>query len=97
MFILRTISKDMVSLNKELGDEYEVISRFESYDLFKDIFKDVFYQDHVADGDPGANKSTKSCIGFLQARTSTFPLYDDEKYYVMTENGRTFENLSYHQ
>lgn len=94
MFVLRIIGQDGLCQNRFIGDEYYLTGRFTAYEYFKEKFKDIFGKNHVADNDPDADTDTKNCMGFLQYDNTTFPLWKDERYYIMNDSGKTFQNLT---
>ena len=94
MFTLRQISSKGMQNNTVLGKNYKVLMREEHYDLFCEIYKKVFEQDHVSDLDPTASDISKDCYGFVYS-DECHPLFKGESYFIMTENGKTFDNLTY--
>lgn len=96
MYTLRTVTRSNKQINTIIGSTYSVVERHSNYDEFSDIFKEIFGVDHVADLDENSNELTKSCYGFIQTTIdNTIPLCMHTNYYIMTENGKTFSNLSY--
>ena len=96
MYTLRTI-QEQTEHNQMLGSNYSVIRRDESPEEFRDIFKRCFGREHVSDGDETADKYTKDTYAIICNNDGLIliPLYKGEKYFVMTENGNTFSNLTY--
>jgi hypothetical protein len=97
MYTLRTVTESNKQINQLIGDLYSVIDRHVNYDEFSDVFFDCFGVKHVADLDETSNEFTKSCHGFLEHKGEYIPLYFKNNYYIMTESGKTFSNLSYKQ
>ncbi len=94
MFILRTILPDTTQTNSMLGDKYDVIERDTNYDLFGELFSDYFHKNHVADLDDASNEKTKLCYGFVGKAPNYIPIWKNRKNFIMTENGKTFANIS---
>ena len=110
MFILRQIGEDKkspktddlhdatgVEFNVILGNQYSFIHRNYNYKSFCESYKFVFGREHVADTDSEADKFSKTCYGFIVDDRGCIkhPLYKDQEYYIMTGNGKTFDNVSY--
>ena len=97
MFVLRIITKEGVQSNTAMGDSYELIDRFGNSEQFREMFLSVFDTKHVADLDPESSNLTKKCHGFVvyDDCSVSVPLFPNNKYYVMTESGQTFSNISY--
>jgi hypothetical protein len=96
-YTLRTLTKEHLLTDELIGRKYQLINRFENYDKFQEVFKQCFLKDHVADSDESADRFTKNCYAFLILEDGSVlkPLYMDKRYYVMTESGKTFSNVSY--
>ena len=92
MFYLRTVESKIYK-NQKLGDEYNFIDRNDSYEIFTEVYELAFGEKHVADLDPKSTDVSKDVFGFLVYGTTIKPLYRENKYYVMTESGKTFEKL----
>lgn len=83
MFYLRSISVEGAESNRTLSDYYEIVHS--DYDGFKEYLK-MF---------PDLNQeSIKNCFGVLLCG-QVIPLYKGVEYYIMTENGNTFANITY--
>lgn len=95
MYTLRTMTAENKQTNLAIGNVYSIICRDSNYDEFADTFLLIFGLKHVADMDEGSVEITKSCHGFVQIKGDCIPLYKKNKYYIMTESGKTFSNLSY--
>jgi hypothetical protein len=97
MFTLRRISGDGVQINHSLGNSYTVIDRFLNYEEFKKTFKIIFDKNHVADLDDQSDYDTKNVHAFVSNENGSYiqPLYTNQKAYIMTGNGQTFDNLSF--
>ncbi len=94
MYTLRIVSDNGVQTNQALGQHYTLVHRFASSESFRGTFKDVFGMLHSADS---TDQDSINCYAFLRSEGGaiTIPLYMDERYYIMTESGKTFANLSY--
>lgn len=96
MYTLRTITSSGLQSNRLIGKAYAIIYRDESYDEFKDVFKKTFNKPHVADLDETSDDDTKQCYAIIIEDGSIFrPLYKKQKNYIMTSEGKTFDNVSY--
>ena len=89
MFTLRKIEDQNNCLNTYLGKKYQVYrKRDENYETSFDFhFKNLFSK-------PEQNDSS-SVFAILETEEELIPLYKHFKYYIVTEKGKTFENLSF--
>lgn len=96
MFILRRISGQGVQMNFCLGNSYTIVTRDHNYEDFCRSFKHIFDRNHVADLDDTADSDTKNCYAFVSSEGggNLYPLWSNQKNYIMTENGKTFCNLT---
>lgn len=94
MFTLRIII-DEIQTNESLGDNYTLVHREYNYEEFCRLYKTVFGTDHVADTDPQSDKYARRCYAFIIGDFPTKPLYKDQSYFIMTDRGTTFDNLTY--
>jgi hypothetical protein len=91
MYTLRSINKDekMNSYNQSLGDSYHLIDRHNQtyYDLRKSHFGSMGFSEEEQ-----ANYNNPFVVG----KSFSMPIYlnNGYEYYIMTESGKTFENLS---
>ena len=91
MFYLRRIKKeDQLLTDFALGNSYTYVS--------KDLNRSEF--DRISDllielGEMSINDldSKTNIVGYLTYSTEILKLYDNSKYYIMTENGKTFNSL----
>lgn len=97
MYTFRTITSSNKQINQLIGDDYSFIDSHVNYDEFSDVFLECFGINHIADLDETANELTKTCHAFLEYKGEYIPLYVKNNYYIMTESGKTFSNLSYRQ
>lgn len=95
MYSLRRISGAGVQMNQVIGDNYTLIHREWNPEEFKRSFKVHFEVDHVADGDPTSTNDSKMVYAFIGNGTFLQPLYKNQKNYVMSSNGNTFDNVTY--
>ena len=85
MFILREVSQSGVR-NISLGDEYTFIDK---YSKDKDRF-----EAHYFDSENCREGAQDSVFGLVSVSLSdAIPLYWTNEYYVMTQDGATFERL----
>lgn len=85
MLILRTIQGTNPEHNQELGSEYQLIKRY-SLDDFDSLLKKI-----------GVNAQRYKDVHSVITKsdhTTHIPLFEQCSYYVMSENGKTFANLS---
>ena len=83
MFILRMIDENRMTCNYELSDNYSVVSKHYNPKEFQD-FCDMH------------NVLPEAYDGIISDENGKFfPLHKDTHYYVMTENGKTFERLNF--
>lgn len=95
MFTLRRISGEGIEMNQIIGDNYTYIDREINYDEFCKNFQYTFGRNHVADLDETSDDDTKKCYAFVCTSNLIQPLYKNQSNYIMTENGKTFANVSY--
>jgi hypothetical protein len=101
MFILRQVTEKKMVSNTIIGDNYKVIYREENPEAFREIYKQVFGKDHVADIDETADETSKNCFAFLYSdgefvySECWHALFKSESYWIMTDGGKTFDNLTY--
>lgn len=95
-FILRSVFSDRTEQNKSLGGEYQFIHREINYSEFSNMFNALYERTHVADDDSEADINTKQIYAFVvYDGGNTIPLNKDIAYFIMTDGGKTFSNLSY--
>lgn len=95
MFTLRRVTQSNVEINQVIGDSYTLVDRESSPNNFRVDFEKFFEKPHVADLDPKSDKDTRECYALLHFKGDTQPLYKNDQNYIMTENGKTFKNLTY--
>ncbi|HAY3545127.1 TPA: hypothetical protein JRX92_003528 [Elizabethkingia anophelis] len=95
MFVLRRVTGDGVEMNKVLGEGYNYVCRERNYDEFCKMFEKYFEKNHVADLDTESDNDTKNCYAFITSDGHLQPLYKTQHNYIMTERGKTFDNVSY--
>jgi hypothetical protein len=97
MYTLRTLddSKDGSVFNQALGQCYTEVNRFEHPERFRELFKQVFNKNHVADLDTTSDSDTQQTIGFIiSADDNVIPINQGLNNYIMTDSGRTFERVN---
>lgn len=97
MFILRKITKERLVSNKSLGESYNYICRETNYKEFSDTYKILFGESHVADLDENSDSFSVKCYAFIiyNDGKDIDPLYKGQWNYIMTDTGKTFDNVSY--
>ena len=96
-FYLRTITIDGNQTNRGLGNDYSYVEKETNYDEFCKAYKVNFGVEHVADLDEKSDWFSKNCYGIIiyNGGNELIALYKDRCNYIMTENGKTFSNLTY--
>ena len=96
-FYLRTVTSDGYENNRAIGKNYSYVDRETQYDEFCKAYKAAFGIDHVADLDEMSDQFSKKCQGIVvfNEGSELIPLYKGNCNYIMTENGKTFSNLTY--
>lgn len=96
MFILRIIDKANVERNIALGDNYNFIARHTNYESFSEKYFETYGESHRADNDEKATMLSRSIFAFIEApKINVTPMNKEFKYYIMTESGKTFDNLTF--
>jgi len=85
MFSLRRINLTGLSSNQIIGNEYTIARKVENPEAYQGA-KSLPEWQEVDDA---------NIYGFLITATTTIPLYIPSKYYIMSSDGKTFENISY--
>lgn len=93
MFTLRRISQNGVQMNYQIGHEYTLIMREYNYRDFAETFELKFKRPLADDNKPDSDDA--SIHAFLVNGSEILPLYRDQPAYIMSENGTTFDNVSY--
>lgn len=81
---LRIVNKERIEINHILGDEYTIISKTKNKKRFTETIK-LHCGNKVPDN---IHSIVISSLG------TVFLLEKDCQYYIMTENGSTFSNLT---
>lgn len=81
MYTLRIIEKNGQISNQSLGENYSVTYKATCRGHYEKIANGVF-----------TNERTYAIIVGNDGKT-VFPLFNNKKYFVMTESGKTFEKL----
>jgi len=87
MFILRRIHPDKIEVNMNLGASYSIVLKNDSKEEF-----DLMYSDMFADSKRNPLDDVNT-YGFIQGEFGSIQLHRENKYYVMTESGKTFARL----
>lgn len=84
MFILRRFTEEKMEINTFLGEEYVLILKEKNEKEFKD------------QTETWSENDLKGVYGLIlfDCSESIMPLYSLSTYYVMTEEGKTFSNIS---
>ena len=95
MLVLRRFSEEGIEMNQVIGNAYTLINRETNQEKFRELFRSYFKTNHVADNDPTSTKESKNCYGFVCEGALIQALYKNQKAFMMTESGQTFDNLTY--
>lgn len=102
MYTLRRISGDGVEMNHALGNQYTVIDREKNPQEFERTAN--LHYGHFESGDDGVKTPVKADLNeyknvhaFVSGRGGEYiqPLYSNQQAYIMTDSGKTFDNLSF--
>lgn len=86
MYTLRSIAIDGRIRNISLGFSYDIIDKKMSPANFEDLAKRQKSEDSLF--------NEEHCSGFIvSAGGDEYPYFDDKKYYIMTDSGKTLERL----
>ena len=92
MFVLREIKKEDIQTNFGLGSAYTYIGKDISPHAFDLLYEETypFMKDekNIGEHKSSVKAFVKDCSG------ENHPIYTENRYYVMTEDGRTFERLN---
>ncbi len=91
MFILRQISKEGIESNSIIGDSYNFIHKDINYREFCKTFELTFEKSYEEDL---KDDNAKTCYAFISNGVFMRPLYKGNSYFIMTEGGKTFSNVS---
>ena len=81
MFTLRKITQSGIEMNFDLGNAYTLVVKERSLEDFNKEMKDhPFYNDIYA---------------FIIYKDDVLPLYKNQKNYIVSESGKTYDNLTY--
>jgi len=75
-------------MNLEIGSNYTLVSRTTNSRDFNRVFPIVFPESQSTEEEP-------ECYAFVTNGTVSLPLYRNQKNFIMTEGGKTFDNLTY--
>lgn len=88
MFYLRRVLENNVINDQVLGSSYSLIESFTNQDEFNRSYKMLFKLTPEED-----KEWSESIFGFIATDSDIIPLYKKSKYYIMTENGKTFNTI----
>lgn len=97
MFTLRRISGDGVEMNHILGNGYTFIHKLVNEDEFKKTFAIHFKKELPKEDDNVQSFDDENCYAFVSGQNGSYiqPLYKNQKNFIMTSDGTTFDNVSY--
>jgi len=88
MYTLRKIIEGQEEMNFNLGNNYSLIDKHQSKQRF-DITKKMFFENEPE------KSLLEDCYAFVVSEKGKIEaLWGSQKNYIMTENGKTFSNLS---
>lgn len=87
MFVLRRVSPRGEQYNSILGKGYTVVYKETNQEAFDNYCK--------LNPDKVTNLEKKETYAVIVYETDGMPLYKTDKNYVMTSDGKTFENISF--
>ena len=85
MFILRRVIKDKLEINTYLGIEYVLVLKDKNKGEFESRVK-LWKEEDL--------KGVYGLVCFADSE-SIMPLLEDSSFYIMTEEGKTFSNISF--
>lgn len=85
MYTLRRISSEGVEMNFSLGEQYVVVHQQTSPKEFQRDFEQ--FKNTYPDGEI-------YCFVWSEGGKEQYPLFVNQKAFIMTETGRTFSNLT---
>lgn len=93
MFVLREIKKEDIQTNIGLGNDYTYIGKSISPHAFQMLYEQTFPYTIIEGKLDQKHMETvkafvKDCSG------ENIPIYNENRYFVMTESGKTFERLN---
>ena|SRR3990167_8219134 len=96
MFILRRITSEHRTLNTIIGENYSVVYNGSKDDQqeFDAMFKRMFVIDVKSNNYIREMKEEVYAFIISDSGSRCEPMYKKSYYYVMTESGKTFENIS---
>jgi len=93
MFILRRYTGESSEINQSLGDSYVLVKKDVNFDAFKETYS-IFTEGGSYDLDSPISDNIYMFI-VCKKGSEVIPLYRPSTYYIMTENGATFANLTF--
>ena len=86
MFILRTFNERHIEQNEELGDNYSFIEKEGNKKEFIELLNSFVMDEE--------QKEKVYAFILYNDGAGTLPLYVGHLYFIMTESGKTFANIS---
>jgi hypothetical protein len=86
MFTLRTVFDDNKQRNNFLGNDFDTFYKTNEDDEFNYYFKELFLKPETND--------LENVFAIIYNGTKLIPLYKHISYYIVTEKGKTFSNLT---
>lgn len=86
MYTLRTVFKDGTEGNTSLGNHYNFISKLNAPQNYSETSENVF-----------KGQEPEKCYAFIvtEGGKEILPLYKGHYYFIMTDSGKTFSNLTF--
>lgn len=92
MYTLRSLTSEGHESNIALGNNYTFIPRKYAEEAFKRVYQNAY----ESTGKSFQEIPNKECYGMIQSENVNFIfLWESEKNFIMTENGKTFSNLTH--
>jgi hypothetical protein len=85
MFALRQINREGLESNLSLGNRYNIVHRDRHPERFKEALGNTVTH---------PDQEKVYAILIYDGGTDSYPLYEGQYYYIMTESGRTFDNVT---
>jgi hypothetical protein len=94
MYTLRRISQEGVEINSKLGDSYVVVDREKNPKQFERDYNLLYGKETVLIELSDIKKQVYALVS-NDGGSKIFELTTDSFYYIMTESGKTFSNLTF--
>jgi hypothetical protein len=95
MYTLRRISTEGVEMNFNLGNQYTLFTKEKSLESFNKCVGEIFTES--AHQDSLKQAEDLEIYAFIAAENGAenYPLYANQRSYIMTAQGQTFDNISF--